>query len=107
MEIKDNNVLSLNDWVEKYKNITFRMLEYKKVWTPYEMNSKFVDESEFKDTHYAFVRVCEAVTLPSGDVLLKLADWEDISKADNDRIYYWRNMKDIQLDEFDCDKLEE
>lgn len=102
------NVMDLNGWIEKYKNTIFRMFEYKKIWTPYEMDQKFMDESEFKNDHSTLVKVKEAVTLPNGEILLKLRDVDDEENEDDDKnlhqaIYYWRNMKDIQLDQFDYD----
>ena len=102
------NVMDLNDWIEKYKNTIFRMFEYKKIWTPYEMEQKFMDETEFKTDCSTLVKVKEAVTLPNGEVLLKLRDVDDEEDEDDDEnlhqaIYYWRNMKDIQLDQFDYD----
>ena len=102
------NVIDLNSWIEKYKNTVFRMFEYKKIWTPYEMEQKFMDETEFKTDRSTLVKVKEAVTLPNGEVLLKLRDVDDEEDEDDDEnlhqaIYYWRNMKDIQLDQFDYD----
>ena len=107
MKIIDNNILTLNEWIAKYKNTIFRMLEYKKVWTPYEMENKFIDSSEYKDDHYTLVKICEAVNLPNGEILLKLIDVPDDDYEREDNIYYWRNMKDIVLEQFDSDIYED
>ena len=101
------NVMNINEWIERYKNTVFRMLEYKRMWTPYEMEEKFVDETEFTTDQCILVKVKEAVTLPNGEVFLKLRDVDDEDPEEDEEerheIYYWRNMRDIQLDEFDWD----
>lgn len=100
---ESDTVLTLNEWIEKYKDTVFRILEYKKVWTPYEMEEKFIDASEYKDNHYTHVKIREAVTLPNGEVMLKLMDVSDDLDGDENKIYYWRNIKDIVIEQFDSD----
>lgn len=59
----------------------FRMLEYKKIFTPYEQKQKFSDESEFKDTHYTFIKIVECFELPNGEVMIgyrEIIDWSDL-----------------------------
>lgn len=98
----DQNVLSLNEWIDKYQNTIIRFLEYKKVWTPYELDRKFQDETEWKDIHYTFGYLREAVLLPDGDVLLKIQELNELDD-DADKVYFWRKLSDIQITQFDYD----
>ena len=86
----------------------FRMLEYKKLFTPYEQEQKFSDESEFKDTHYTFIKIVECFELPNGEVMIgyrEIIEWADLEN-EPDKIDY-RNLKDIQLSYFTQDQNEE
>lgn len=81
-------------------NRIFRMLEYRRIgdWTPYEMEKKYTDQSEFKDNHYQFVKIKEAIELPDGDVLVGLqfiCDWEELS-IEKPWIHY-RKLSQIEL----------
>lgn len=86
------------------------MLEYRRVgdWTPHEIEKKYIDQSEFKDTHYEFVKIKECVELPDGDVLLGLQfilDLEDLSNEDP--IINYRKLSQIELLYDPADKDEE
>lgn len=88
----------------------FRYYKYKRVWTPFELDKKYSDESIFENGEYAeFVYIRQAIELPDEDVLLKLeithSPEDDIlyQDEDNDRIYKYEKLSDIVLEEYSAD----
>lgn len=65
----------MKDFIEKHKNEVFRYVQYRKIWTPYEMEEKFKDESE-TEVYYSFARITDCFDLGSGDYLLELESGE-------------------------------
>ena len=89
----------------------FRYYKYKKVWTQFELDKKYSDESIFENGEYAeFVYIRQAIELPDGDVLLKLEithnpddDMLYQDEEENDRIYKYEKLSDIVLEEYTAD----
>lgn len=88
----------------------FRYYKYKRVWTPFELDKKYSDESIFENGEYAeFVYIRQAIELPDEDVLLKLeithSPEDDMlyQDEDNDRIYKYEKLSDIVLEEYSAD----
>lgn len=78
----------------------FRMLEYRRVgdWTPHEMEKKYTDQSEFKDTHYKFVKIKEVIELPDSDLLLGLHFIYELSDLENKEVCInYRKLSQIEL----------
>ena len=48
----------------------YRYVVYRRMFTPYEQEEKFQDESFYEDDHYTFARLNEAVELGNGEWLL-------------------------------------
>lgn len=92
-------------------NKIFRYYKYKRVWTPFELDKKYSDESIFENGGYAeFCYIRQAIELPDGDVLLKLeithSPEDDIlyqNDENNDRIYKYEKLSDIVLEEYSFD----
>ena len=91
-------------------NKIFRYYKYKRVWTPFELDKKYSDESIFENGGYAeFCYIRQAIELPDGDVLLKLeithSPEDDILYQDenDDRIYKYEKLSDIVLEEYSSD----
>jgi hypothetical protein len=75
----------------------FQLLIYKKVYTPYEQEQKFRDESVYTDNSYQDIKIKEVIPL-DGDILLGvqlLFDYEDLD-SENPRIEYHK-LSDIEL----------
>lgn len=92
----------------------FRMYKYKRVWTPFELDKKYSDESVYENGGYAeFVYIRQAIELPDGDILLKLErtndpeDKELYQDEDDEEekitIYRYEKLSDIVLEEFSID----
>ena len=68
--------MSIYDWIKSEQGQVFRYLIYKKVYTPYELDSKFTDESEFENGgYYNYVYITNAIEIP-GDIILELSELE-------------------------------
>ena len=75
----------------------FQMLIYKKIYTPYEQEQKFRDESIYTDDSYQDIKIKEVIPI-EGDILLGvhcLYDYDDFD-CDKPRIEYHK-MSDIEL----------
>ena len=103
------NVTDLKTWILENKDRIFRILHYKKVFTPYEQENAFMDESEYEDNgEYQFCFIREAVSIGGNDWLI---GYQPIYLDDGEisgRIEYAR-LSDIRLSYKDIDmkKFEE
>ena len=77
----------------------FRMWVFKKMFTPYEQEEKFSDESVYEDDTCKFVMIKEMIELPDGDLLIGFQD------ADSDNLYLeYYKLSEIRLDYCQSDK---
>jgi hypothetical protein len=90
----------METWLSDNSNRIYRFMVYKKLFTPYEQEQKFSDESQFEDTHYRFGFIEEAIELGHGDWLLGLREIIDGEVYD---INYFK-LSDIQLSYFEQDQ---
>ena len=71
----------------------FRMWVFKKMFTPYEQDEKFSDESVYVDDTCKFVMIKEIIELADGDYLIGFQD------ADSDNLYLeYFKLSEIRLD---------
>ena len=77
----------------------FRMWVFKKMFTPYEQDEKFLDESVYVDDTCKFVMIKELIELPDGDLLIGFQD----SDSDNLYLEYYK-LSEIRLDYCQSDK---
>ena len=77
----------------------FRMWVFKKMFTPYEQDEKFLDESVYVDDVCKFVMIKEMIELPDGDLLIGFQD------VDSDNLYLeYYKLSEIRLDYCQSDK---
>lgn len=75
----------------------FRFLVYRRMFTPYELDAKFVDETEYEDISYDFGRIEEAIDLGNGDWLLGIRNvYPDEDLTESDTVSYYR-LSEIRL----------
>lgn len=80
----------------------FRYWVFKRMFTPLEADKKYIDQSEFVDSHASFGIIRECVPLPDNDILIGFQD-VDISFAGdpenylNDWISYYK-LSEIRLE---------
>ena len=101
-------------FVHDNSDTIFRYFKYKKVWTPYELDKKYSDESMYENGGYAeLAYIRQAIELPDGDVLLKMEhtyepdDMYDEPDEDHNTIYEYVKLSEISLEEFSKDNLKE
>lgn len=91
----------------------FRMYKYRRLFTPYEQDKKFSDESFFENGNYPdYVRIVGAIELPDGDVLLRLLEDTPVDERDehydeSQSIYLYEKLSEIKLEEWEYDNKEE
>ena len=92
-------------WNDEAKNKVFRYLTYKKVYTPYEQDKKFVDESMFEDD-YHFGVISNIVEIPN-DVLIEFEDgyfdWKISNIFQFTGMKSYKKLSDISLEQYDKD----
>lgn len=67
----DYGIMDIGTWIYDNEDTIYRMLIYKKVWTPYELDKKFSDESEYEGGgYYEYCRIKNGILIPN-DVLLE------------------------------------
>ena len=77
----------------------FRMWVFKKMFTPYEQDEKFSDESVYVDDTCNLVMIKELIELPDGDLLIGFQD------TDSDNLYLeYYKLSEIRLDYCQSDK---
>ena len=68
---------TFDKFVEEHKDESFRYWVHKRMFTPYEQEQKFEDESTLENIECSFGYIVEAVELPNGDILLGLSEDKD------------------------------
>lgn len=94
-------ITDMETWLLDFEERIYRFVVYKKLFTPYEQDKKFMDESQFEDTHFRFAFIEEAVELGHGEWLLGFREIIDGEICNN--IDYYK-LSDIQLSYFEIDQ---
>lgn len=94
-------ITDMETWLLDFDERIFRFVVYKKLFTPYEQDKKFMDESQFEDTHFRFAFIEEAVELGNGEWLFGFREIIDGEVCNN--IDYYK-LSDIQLSYFEIDQ---
>lgn len=90
-------ITDMETWLLDNDGRVFRYLVYKRMFTPYEQQNAFLDESEFTDSHYSFGIIEEAVDL-EGDWLLGIREVDETS-LDGDVVKTWDSLQYYRLSE--------
>ena len=80
----------------------FRLWEYKRMFTPYEQEQKFSDESLLVNDECDHIRILDVITLPDGDLLLATT----YAYGDGKYISYYK-LSEISLGKSENDMEEE
>lgn len=91
---------SLHDFFYTHQDDIFMFWVYRKVYTPYEQQQAFMDESVFEDNNSNFGFAVECISLGNGDFLIgfrTVADPDEIGvQSYNGPIEYYR-LSEIRL----------
>ena len=69
--------MKFKEWIELHKDDCFRYWVHKTVFTPYEIEEKFSDQSCFENDECLYGYIVENVILPDNDILLGLSEDKD------------------------------
>lgn len=97
-----NIITDFVTWLSDYGDRLYRYLVYKKMFTPYEQQRAFSDESVYEDTHYELCQIAEVIDLGDGDWLLGLRTIGDDGKIYG-MIHYYK-LSEIRLALFENDQ---
>ena len=88
----------MSDWLRspEVANSNFLIWVYRRVYTPYEINERFSDESVFEDSHACEVRIKEVIELSDGDYLLGVQSYDEIEEKYYAQIDYYK-LSEIRL----------
>lgn len=98
----------LETWLHDFGDRIYRILEYRKpgLFTPYEVENKFSDESLYMCNEYKKVIIEEVIELPNKDLLIGFCEVfsEDDGEYEiSDNIEYLK-LSEIKLECFACDQ---
>jgi len=83
-------------------NTIFQLWKYKRMFTPYEQDEKFIDESQYVNDKCDHIRILDVITLPDGDLLLATT----YAYGDGKYISYYK-LSEISLGKSEKDMEEE
>ena len=90
---------SIADFMKATEHRIFRFWVFKKIFTPYELEHKFFDESVYEDTtaKHGFIR--EAIILPDNDIILGIAElFESVADLrDEYRSLSYYKLSDLRI----------
>ena len=89
----------------------FRIYKYKRMYTPFEQDKKYSDETVFENGAYPmYVYIRNAIELPDGDILLRMEETLPLYDRDtndeddtNDKSFIYEKLSDICIREYDSD----
>ena len=85
------------EWLEVHKDDYFRYWVHKVMFTPYEIEKKFEDQSCFEDDECMYGYIVDHVVLPDNDVMIGLSESKDGGYIS----YYKLSAIDLALSDFD------
>jgi len=90
---------SFVDFIRKNSDRVFRYWVYKKLFTPYEQEKRFMDESQYEDDYANFGVVSELIPLPENDFLLGIAQvFENLADLEEDHAHIdYYKLSEIRL----------
>lgn len=95
-------ITDFETWILDDGDRIYRYLVYKKMFTPYEQQQAFMDESVYQDDYYKLCKIEEAIDLGNGDWLLGLRQIEEDGEI-YDYVNYYK-LSEISLARFDNDQ---
>lgn len=98
------SILDFGSWISKNYGKIFRYLVYKKLFTPYEQQQAFFDESIYEGSCYSYGIIEEAISLGDGKWFLGIRRVYEDNEI-GDIIEYYR-LDEIKIEYFEYDNQE-
>lgn len=102
-ETKSYGITDIGTFLLDNSDYIYRMWVYKKVWTPYEMEKKYMDESVYEESQATMVKITNAFEVP-GDVMLELQDMDFLE--DGTERFMYHKLSEITLERYTEDEKE-
>lgn len=105
--MKTFGITDIGTWIQDNKDQVYRILTYRKVWTPYEIDKKYSDESIFEEgEYYLFARITNAIEVPEGTLLelTEVVQGDDGIWIDNHFTHY-KLLSSIKLEKTGFDNV--
>ena len=87
----------IKEWLELHKDDCFRYWVHKFIFTPYEVEEKFENQSCLEDDECMYGYIVDHVVLPDNDVMIGLSESKDGGYIS----YYKLSAIDLALSDFD------
>lgn len=97
-----NVITDFETWLLDYGDRLYRYVVCKKMFTPYEQQHAFEDESVYESNYYALCQIAEAIDLGNGEWMLGLRTVDDDGKVYG-MIHYYK-LSEIRLALFEDDQ---
>lgn len=106
---QDLNITNIGTWLHDLDEDTiFRFRTYKRIFTPYEQEKKYLDETRFEEgTFYSYGKILNIIEIP-GDLLLEIREVYQKEEGGPFEDYgstVYRRLSDIQLEKRDKDNI--
>ena len=98
---------SVNDWVNENADKVFRYNIYRKVYTPYEQEKKYIDESMYENDSYEYAFIEDIIELKDDFLIGFRSTLPDFQWKKYDKIYCRLSEVRISYDEHDQIDYEE
>ena len=76
-------------------------------WTPREMDEKYLDQSNYVNDFYTFIKIQEMIELPDKDILIGYKEIIDIDNIDSEEFengpIFYKKLSEIELSYFPTD----
>lgn len=96
-------ITDLETWLIDNDERIYRYLVYKRMFTPYEQQRAFEDETIFEDDYYTLAKITEAIDLGKGEWLLGLTSVDGDTLRINQYTEYYK-LSEIKLSYFGDEK---
>ena len=100
-------ITDLHTWLLDHNETIIRFLVYKRIFTPKEIEAKYIDQDEYTSTSYDYGIIKQAIELPDKDVLLgiqTLCEPYDIPEEIN--LTYYK-LSELRIYQFERDNEKE
>ena len=96
-------ITDLETWLIDNDERIYRYLVYKRMFTPYEQQRAFEDETIFEDDYYTLAKITEAIDLGDGEWLLGFTNVDGDTLRVNQYTEYYK-LSEIKLSYFGDEK---
>lgn len=96
-------ITDLETWLIDNDERIYRYLVYKRMFTPYEQQRAFEDETIFEDDYYTLAKITEAIDLGNGEWLLGFTSVDRDTLRINQYTEYYK-LSEIRLSYFGDEK---